>query len=494
MTTSPRPAAAAKELPMAVPIPKGTTGEPTERQAAKDLPTAVPIPKGTTAGPTERQAAKDLPTAVPIPTRTTAGPTEPPDGISMLSRCVAIPAEAFAADYWGRTPLLSRSGALPRGFADLLSPDAVDELISERGVRAPFIRLAKEGDVLARDCYLGPAGFGAEMPDQADSAKVLAEFASGATIVFQGLHRLWPPLIDFVRRAVDELGHPVQANAYVTPPSNRGFDAHYDVHDVFVLQVSGQKRWIVHEPVYRHPLPSEPWTRHRAAISERAAGAPVIDEVLSAGDALYLPRGWVHSAQALESTSIHLTIGVATVTGVDVARAVVDQLEHVDAFRESLPLGADPTDRDETIATVTKVVAQMVELLRDDASALGAGAAARLTEQYVQRTRPVPVRPLASLEAANSAATTVIRWRHGLVATVDNSNERVVLQLPDRVMTFPVSCAEAIQALHGGLVAGADALPGLDHADATVLIRRLLREAVVMPVVDLDGPPPTARG
>lgn len=52
--------------------------------------------------------------------------------------------------------------------------------------------MAKTGDVLARSCYTGPAGFGAEMPDQVDSAKVLAEFAAGATIVLRGLHRLWP--------------------------------------------------------------------------------------------------------------------------------------------------------------------------------------------------------------------------------------------------------------------------------------------------------------
>ena len=144
--------------------------------------------------------------------------------------------------------------ALPRDFSDLLSADTVDELIAERGVRAPFIRLAKEGDVLARDCYLGSAGFGAEMPDQVDSAKVLGQFASGATIVLQGLHRLWPPLIDFVRHIVDDLGHPAQANAYITPPSSRGFDPHYDVHDVFVLQTSGHKHWTVHEPVHTDPL------------------------------------------------------------------------------------------------------------------------------------------------------------------------------------------------------------------------------------------------
>ena len=38
-----------------------------------------------------------------------------------------------------------------------------------------------------------------------------------------------------------DLGHPVQANAYITPPSNRGFDPHYDVHDVFILQTAGVK-------------------------------------------------------------------------------------------------------------------------------------------------------------------------------------------------------------------------------------------------------------
>jgi uncharacterized cupin superfamily protein len=349
-------------------------------------------------------------------------------------------------------------------------------------VRAPFIRLAKEGGVLARDCYLGPAGFGAEMPDQVDSAKVLAQFASGATIVLQGLHRLWPPLIDFVRQAVDELGHPVQANAYITPPTNRGFDPHYDVHDVFVLQAAGQKRWIVHEPVHDHPLPSQPWTQHRAAIAQRVAGDPVIDTVLSAGDALYLPRGWVHSAQALDTTSIHLTVGVSTVTGLDVASAVVDQLASIDEFRKSLPLGSDPTDQDEIIATVTKVMAEMVDTLRDEAATLSAGAAAHLIQRHAERTRPVAVRPLATLEASESAGTSRVQWRRGLVATIDFSDGRVVLRLPDKVMTFPMSCADAVAALHRGLAADAETLPGLDHADATVLIRRLLRDAVVVPV------------
>ena len=399
----------------------------------------------------------------------------------MLNRCIAIDARTFGAEYWGRRPLLSRAGDLPRNFDDLLSPDMVDELIAERGVRGPFIRLAKAGAVLDRDCYLGSAGFGAEMPDQVDSGKVLGEFASGATIVLQGLHRLWPPLIDFVRQAVDELGHPAQANAYVTPPGNRGFDPHYDVHDVFVLQTAGQKRWVVHEPVFPNPLPSQTWTQHRAKITERVTCDAVIDTVLSPGDVLYLPRGWVHSAQAMDTTSVHVTVGVAALTGFDVARAVVDQLATVESFRASLPMGADPTDRDELVATVTKVMAELVDVLRDDAPALSGVAADGLTQRHAERTRPVAVRPLASLEAAERAETGSVRWRRGLVSTVDTAGSRVVLRLPDRVMTFPASCADALRALHDGRITDAGSLPGLDRADATVLIRRLLREAVLIP-------------
>nr|CRL74269.1 cupin 4 family protein [Mycolicibacterium malmesburyense] len=399
----------------------------------------------------------------------------------MLRRCAAVDARRFADEYWGRRPLLTRADALPRDFGDLLSPDTVDELIAERGVRAPFVRLAKEGDVLPKDCYLGPAGFGAEIGDQIDSAKLLGQFASGATIVLQGLHRLWPPLIDFVREAVDEFGHPVQANAYVTPPVNRGFDPHYDVHDVFVLQVSGQKRWIVHEPVYEHPLPSQPWTGHRAEIAKRVADdAPVIDTVLNEGDALYLPRGWVHSAQARHMTSIHLTIGVSPVTAVDVAGAVVDQLATDAAFRSSLPMGL--ADADETMATVTKVMAEMVGALRDDAANLSAGAAAQLSRRHAEKTRPVAVRPLASLAAAERAGDVLVEWRHGLTATVERSGDRIVLRLPDRTMTFPVACGDAIRAVHRGDVIEAASTPGLDAADAAVLIRRLLREGVLVPV------------
>src|SRR5690606_10782277 len=88
----------------------------------------------------------------------------------------------------------------------------------------------------------------------------------------------------------------------------------------------------------------QPWTDHREAIAERAKDEPVIDTVLEPGDCLYLPRGWVHSAEAQGETSIHLTVGVAPLTGHDVATAMIEALASEEELRASLPFGLAPVD------------------------------------------------------------------------------------------------------------------------------------------------------
>ena len=112
----------------------------------------------------------------------------------------------------------------------------------------------------------------------------------------------------------------MQINAYITPPQNRGFAPHYDVHDVFVLQVSGRKHWRIHAPVVTDPLDNQNWEKSRAAVAAQAEGEPLIDCVLEPGDALYLPRGTIHAAEALGDTSIHLTVGIHPITRYELVR------------------------------------------------------------------------------------------------------------------------------------------------------------------------------
>ena len=64
----------------------------------------------------------------------------------------------------------------------------------------------------------------------------------------------------------------MQINAYITPPQSQGFAPHHDVHDVFVLQVSGRKHWTIHAPVVDDPLGNQPFGQLRGG--DRRPGRP----------------------------------------------------------------------------------------------------------------------------------------------------------------------------------------------------------------------------
>lgn len=378
------------------------------------------------------------------------------------SRLLQIGRNEFADDYWARRALLTRGAD---DFSDLFSAAAVDELISRRGLRAPFLRVAKEGRTLPDASFTAGAGVGASIDDQLDDTALWRHFADGATLVLQALHRTWQPIADFSSRLGTELGHPVQANAYITPPQNRGFDDHYDVHDVFVLQISGTKRWIIHEPVHPDPLRDQPWTERSAEVAEAARGEAMIDTVLRPGDALYLPRGWLHAAQAQGEVSIHLTLGIHNWTRYAVAeqlaQAALARLRDDPAMRATLPLGTTGPD-DQLDAVRTALTAALAEA--DPAPAF------RRTRRG--QARPAPLGPLAQLAALDALdEATPIRLREALDASLDGHrlNTRVGwLDLPDTDL-------ERVRRLLDGRSVVAGDL-GID------LARRLLRSGVALPV------------
>ena len=286
-------------------------------------------------------------TAPTAATRTgpTATPTAPTRASNALARCVEpIGAAEFLADYWEQQPL-----AVPRGeegrFDDLLSVADVERLVSQGGLRTPGLRLVKEGGTIseaqyATDISWRPKPFlGTVDPDRVANA-----FAEGATIVLQALHHTWLPLARFCRELEAELGAGVQANSYYTPRRSQGFAVHHDTHDVFVLQVAGEKHWRVYDPLLELPLKNQRWSKE---LGE--AGPAVLELTLRAGDTLYLPRGWLHDALTSETDSLHVTVGVNVPTWADAFRAALEECESDVEFRRSVPddgeMSADLVDR-----------------------------------------------------------------------------------------------------------------------------------------------------
>ena len=238
---------------------------------------------------------------------------------SALSRIVTRPDDLGAV--WGREPLLSRSADLPRSFDDLFGQESVDVLVSTHGLRTPFLRVARAGATLHEREFTAGGGVGAAIGDQVSDDKLVRLFAEGSTLVLQGLHRTHAPMVRFSQQLAAELGHPVQVNAYVTPPQNQGFSDHYDVHDVFVLQVHGRKRWIVHAPVV-HPSPGPAVDRPPREVEAAAATAPGSTRSSSPATGCTC-RGATSTPPPRWARSTHLTIGVHPWTRHDVVRLLL---------------------------------------------------------------------------------------------------------------------------------------------------------------------------
>ena len=205
--------------------------------------------------------------------------------------------------------------------------------------------------------------------------------------------------------------------------------------------------------------------RPRAEVAAAAEREPVIDAVLRPGDALYLPRGYLHSATALGEISAHLTVGIHSVTRWAAAESALDLVRTLAAedpeLRGSLPLGLDLADPDAVRDDVAAVLAGLQDWLgRVDP----AEVADRLRARTWAQVRPEPVAPLAqSAAAAALTAETVLRLRRRLRCALRDADGRPG-DAARRAAThfFPGEVREALAALLAAGELKVGDLPGLD--------------------------------
>lgn len=361
--------------------------------------------------------------------------------------------DTFAARAWGHAPWLTRSPVL----TSLLTRADVEHLVGGTALRAPAFRVVRDGATLPASEVTRSARVGSRpIDDLIDPAKVTDLYADGATIVLQGLQRYWPPLTSFCRALARGLGHPVQANAYVTPASARGLGRHADPHHVFAVQTDGAKRWIV----------------------EGAAGSLDVD--LHPGDCLYVPQGITHAAGTAGSASIHIAVGVRAVTWADlVSDAVSAAVERVG--REPLPMGWAADTGATGAALRERVDAVVAELAAfDPDAAVAASARSRLAGERQPRTA---LADLLRLDDVDDATALVRRCD----ATVEQAADgRVALCFEGRDLRLPVAAAPAVHAvLSRRRFTVGDLAEHLTPGGRLALVRRLVREGLL--ALDTDA-------
>jgi bifunctional lysine-specific demethylase and histidyl-hydroxylase NO66 len=392
-----------------------------------------------------------------------------------LGRCVGE-GETFLRDYWGRVPYLHVGN---ESFTDLLSIADVDHIISSTLMRWPAFRMLKNGQLLDQKLYTRSTILaGTTLTDALDPARVLNQFYEGATIVLHGLQKYWSPITLFCRDIETLLTHPVQCNAYITPPHSRGLGLHYDTHDVFILQTAGSKHWSVYDRFADQPLAWERFVAERLP-EEQDSKTPRLDAELAAGHCLYIPAGYLHRAESTSAISVHLTVGISTYRWYDVLLEMFNDASEEVAFREPLPVGfANDVDG------MAEEVEQHLKLFTWWLDTIDRHNLAKRVADRFRSTRPPllagQLQQLAKVDRLTNDSL-VARRRYSVVRLeAEPAKNTLLVFLNERRLEMPLRLDAVMQLIiekpHFRV---GELCQYLDEESRLVLIRRLIREGLL---------------
>lgn len=381
--------------------------------------------------------------------------------------------EEFFRDHWERRHLHVKRED-PEHFAMVLSASdlpqviaaAVQEMRHQAPYEVPFL------EILAR----------AEQPRAVavpTVAGVYAAFEAGATVRLNHLHRYWPPMRAYGRQLENELGFIVGLSVYCSPPGGRGLGAHFDAHDNAIVQIAGSKRWRV-GPGPALPLESVPllpfesredMRRYRVPLPPIAGSDDLEAIVLEPGDFLYVPRGYLHDVQAIDTFTVHLTFGIQQITWIDFIGALAATAGLRDPrLRRALPVRHHRTRPEAMQAAAEEALAALAE---------SASAPEAFTSIAAQFDRI-------------SAAGTSVDWTEGVVGLTpetpmelapavslayEETGEEVALVAGPTRLLGPPSYADAFRFIASSRSLAAREIPGaLPPGEQLAIARRLVRE------------------
>ena len=391
--------------------------------------------------------------------------------------------ERFFRERWEKAPLAVQRGDESHyaGLFTLRDLDAV--IVYSRPRFADFSAFEPPGPrstTYVRGVLADRTAPPAENPSIAELRQV---YEQGKSIVVMAMQHRWPAVAELCRGLEAVFHCPVHANLYLTPARSQGFAAHFDTHEVFVLQLEGEKQWRLYGAGEQLPLADG------AVPLARRPQKPTQEITLCAGDLLYLPRGHIHEASTSDGSSLHLTIGVNVYRWADVLRHALNYISRQNvSFRESVPGGALPEDRTELKGQFQALLKLLAESA--DAEDLFERAIKALGDQFFEQLNMLPCGQFGGGDDKPLDLDTPLERNMQAVCRVVQGEHEVAIEFPGNRVGGPHRIVAALEFIAGRKRFTARELPDLSDEGKLVLVRRLLREGLLKtaPVSAIDKP------
>ncbi|ASZ11953.1 cupin domain-containing protein [Chitinophaga pendula] len=137
-----------------------------------------------------------------------------------------------------------------------------------------------------------------------DIETVFRLFSEGkVNIAFKNIQGQLPMLDDLTAALTEELNCSCESQLYFTPPTGVPTYPRYETADMFILQITGSRKWKIYQGPISLPLPSQanqPFDLSQQSLIHQCITQP--------GDTLYIPRGFIWESFPLEQTAVFAAV------------------------------------------------------------------------------------------------------------------------------------------------------------------------------------------
>jgi len=186
-------------------------------------------------------------------------------------------------------------------LSKIFSIDDFDQYISDHeGGLHDRVRISLNGKAIDIPSYLGHA--------EPQRSFIISNFSSGATLKLEDLEFRHGAISKICTSLEQQFGGHCFAKPFLTGPNHHGLNVHFDTTEVFVIQLEGTKEWKIWARSEENPT-----LAMQRRLDPNELGDALIQTTLTPGDILYIPAGAAHAARSLDTSSLHMAIGLTPV-------------------------------------------------------------------------------------------------------------------------------------------------------------------------------------
>jgi ribosomal protein L16 Arg81 hydroxylase len=223
----------------------------------------------------------------------------------------------FLTYLYERTPAFVRTSE-PSRFESLLNWDELNHLVESGMYPIEALRV--------RNSMVVPTGIYIKQ-GRLDPAALSSLMDQGVDLIFNRLDRYVPRLGRLCHQIGERIGEHVTADAVVTTAKD-GTAQHVNAEDVCILQIAGSKRCELY--------PQDVSAAEDASVRAAGKGVRVFDEMLTAGDFLFVPGEHVGRFENGPGCSLQVRIALEPPSSRDVLTSIASRLETDETFNQPL--------------------------------------------------------------------------------------------------------------------------------------------------------------